>query len=104
MTTKPSSPCRSQARTLRAAHELVIRKWPGRDASDSVWLAYHQCAAAVFSAVAEIDQAHHNEALYWAQCERDAAQAVAEQVRTGARVPAKSITLDKGRARPWLIM
>lgn len=70
----------SRVRTLRAAQEFLHRLWPGRSAPDSMWLAYHQKAAELYSAVAEIDQAHHHEALCWAQQERDAAQLIAKLV------------------------
>ncbi|HEX4725908.1 MAG TPA: AMED_5909 family protein [Pseudonocardiaceae bacterium] len=84
-TTSPVIGAGSAVRTLRAAHEWVNRRWPGRDAPDTVWLAYHQEAAAVYEAVAEIDQAHHHEALYWAHDELQAAQRLAGQESTAGQ-------------------
>ncbi len=77
-TTSSASAVRSGVRTLRAAHEVVNRRWPGRDASDSAWLDYHQPAAALYDAVAETDREHHHEALYWAHQERAAARLVGQ--------------------------
>lgn len=66
------------ARTLRAAHELLHRYWPGDHPAD--WLAYHQDAADLYDRIAEIDPARQHEARYWAREERDAAEALAEQM------------------------
>jgi hypothetical protein len=65
--------------TLRAAHELLHRAWPGRDASVAAWLAYHRHAAALYDHVAESDPDHRHEARYWAQQARSNADAFAEQ-------------------------
>lgn len=69
--------------TLRAAHETVHRDWPGRHASAQAWLAYHQRAAALYRAVADVDQAHHHEALYMAQFATEAAQSFARESVSG---------------------
>lgn len=63
--------------TLRAAREQLHREWPGRHATNAAWLAYHQRAAALYRTVAETDQAHHHEALYFAQYERAEAELLA---------------------------
>lgn len=52
--------------TLRAAHELLTREWPGRDAPGSSWLAYYRRAVALYELAARTDAAHCHEALYWA--------------------------------------
>jgi hypothetical protein len=69
-----------QVQTLRAAHELLNRDWPGRGAPASARLAHHQRAAELYDHVAEIDPDHRYEARYWAQREREAAQAIADQL------------------------
>jgi hypothetical protein len=67
-------------RTLRQAQEQLVREWPGRHASNSAWLAYHQHGAELFAAAAEADQEHHYEALYFAQQEREEARRIAAQI------------------------
>jgi len=71
-------------RTLQGAHEALTHMWPGRDASMAAWLAYHQQAAALYRAVAEVDQAHHHEALCFAQFAIDAAQSITNETGIGA--------------------
>jgi hypothetical protein len=66
------------AQTLRAAHELLHRHWPGD--SPAALLAFHEDAADLYDRIAEIDLAHQHEARYWAHEERDAAEALAEQM------------------------
>jgi hypothetical protein len=65
---------------LQDAHEQVAREWPGRHASAETFRAYHEFAARLYDQVAEIDPAHHHEALYWAQQERETAQGFAAQI------------------------
>lgn len=72
------------AQTLRAAHELLHRHWPGD--SPTALLEFHQHAADLYDRIAEIDLAHQHEARYWAHEERDAAQAVAEQIAAPTQV------------------
>jgi hypothetical protein len=71
-------------RTLQGAHEALRREWPGRDAPVAAWLAYHERAAALYRAVADTDQAHHHEALAFAQFATDAAQSIANETGIGA--------------------
>jgi hypothetical protein len=68
--------------TLRSAQEQLHREWPGRHATNAAWLAYHQRAAALYRRVAETDQAHHYEALHFAQYERAEAELLAGQGTT----------------------
>jgi hypothetical protein len=70
----------ARVRTLREAHEVLHREWPGHDAPGSAWLAHHQRAADLYADVAAIDPEHRHEAMYWARQERDAAKAVAERM------------------------
>lgn len=69
-------------RTLRAAQEQVNREWPGRSASVSEWQSYYERAANMYERVAEIDNGHHYEALYWAGQARESLRALTE--RAGA--------------------
>jgi hypothetical protein len=62
--------------TLRAAHELLARQWPGGNSSSLGWVAYHQHAADLYDEVARSDPDHQHEARYWAQQERAAADAL----------------------------
>jgi hypothetical protein len=68
-----------RALTLTAAHELLRREWPGRDAPTKTWVAYYERAAEVYSCVAEVDPGHYHEALFWAADAREAARTVAEK-------------------------
>ena len=52
--------------TLEEAHELLRKAQPGRDATQGAWLAYHWHAVEVYAEVAEVDRAHHYEALFFA--------------------------------------
>jgi hypothetical protein len=72
------------ANTLAAAHETLHRYWPGGHRPLSTLLAYHEAAAALYGKVAEIDSAHHHEALFWVQQERETAQALADQIAAAA--------------------
>lgn len=89
MATPPSGtgselPAHRLVRTLQDAHEQVAREWPGRHASAETFRAYYELAARLYEQVAEIDPAHHHEALYWAQQERETAQGFAEQTAASA--------------------
>lgn len=66
-----------RARTLTAAHELVRRGWPGRDASTRKWVAHYRRAADIYRHVAETDPGHRHEALFWASDARASASALA---------------------------
>lgn len=71
--------------TLRQAEELLIREWPGRNATGAAWLAYHQRAAELYARVADVDPDHHHEALYLAAQEEQSARALIE--RAGDATP-----------------
>lgn len=74
--TKPGPP-----KTLIQAHVELVRIHPGRDASLTAWLAYHQKSAALYAELAEIDRGHHHECLYWAERERASTEELAAQIR-----------------------
>ncbi|HEV8556973.1 MAG TPA: AMED_5909 family protein [Actinophytocola sp.] len=64
-------------RTLWAAHEALVALRPGADAGTSTWLNFHLRSSAVYRQVAEVDDGHHGEALYWAQREKAKADELA---------------------------
>jgi hypothetical protein len=68
--------------TLRAAHEFMRTRWPGRQGRLSEWLAYHQLGAALYAEIAELDRFHHHEALHWAARERQSAEQIAAQMKS----------------------
>ncbi|HEX5404637.1 MAG TPA: AMED_5909 family protein [Pseudonocardiaceae bacterium] len=74
--------------TLRAAHELLHRHWPGDHPSSRALLDYHLDAADLYDRIAEIDPAHQHEARYWAHQDRDAAHAIAEQIGASTQATA----------------
>lgn len=67
-------------RTLRGAQEWLTRQWPGTCSTTAALRAYHQAAAELYRQIASTEPAHHHEALFWAQQERDAAQALADLI------------------------
>jgi hypothetical protein len=71
-----------QVSTLRAAHELLARQWPGDNANPAAWMAYHQHAADLYDQVARTDPDHQHEARYWAQQQRSAAHPPTTDHRT----------------------
>jgi hypothetical protein len=73
-------------RTLQQAHELLARQWPGRSASSATWRAHHEYAAKLYAHVAEVDQDHHHEALFWAAQEQEAAHGLAETTDSSVAV------------------
>jgi hypothetical protein len=60
--------------TLRQAHELLAREWPGLDASVATQVAYRERAVRLYEHVARVDPDHHHEALYWAGYEHKQVQ------------------------------
>ncbi|HEX5407439.1 MAG TPA: AMED_5909 family protein [Pseudonocardiaceae bacterium] len=74
--------------TLRAAHELLHRHWPGDHPPSPALLDYHLGAADLYDRIAETDAAHQHEAPYWAHQERDAAQAIADQISASTQASA----------------
>lgn len=72
------------ASTLEDAHEALSKLCPSTDAGRAAWLAYHQRAATVYADVAEVDRAHHHEALFYMGLERRRAAALSTRVEKGA--------------------
>lgn len=70
----------SEARTLRVAQEMLCRFWPGANPPISASLAYHSEAADLYRRIAETDPAHHYEALYWAQVERETVRSLTDAI------------------------
>lgn len=58
-----------------------MRIRPGRKASLTVWLSYHQRSAAVYEQIAKTDPRHESEALYWATRERAHAREIEDRIR-----------------------
>lgn len=75
--TAPSDPT---PRTLREAHETLVRLRPEPGSPLSEWQAFHAMSARVYAEVAEIDRGHHHETLYWAVRERQSAEEIAAQI------------------------
>jgi hypothetical protein len=73
-----------QPRTLREAHEALVRVRPDREAPLEEWKAYYQRSAVLYAEIAEIDRGHHHEALYWAERELAKAMLVTSAIKTGA--------------------
>jgi hypothetical protein len=73
--TEPARP-----RTLDEAHHALASIRPRLDASPQEWLAYYQRSTGMYAEIAEIDRAHHHEALSFAERERDSAQKIKDQV------------------------
>lgn len=67
--------------TLARAQEIVAQHWPGRNATVAAWRAHHEYAANLYAHVAEVDTAHHHEALFWAGQEQAEALAL-DQIAT----------------------
>lgn len=65
------------ARTLIQAHEALVRLRPTPDAPIPEWIAFHQRSSAVYQTVADVDEGHHLEALYWANREKSKADELA---------------------------
>jgi hypothetical protein len=72
---------KTEPKTLRDAHEVVMERRPARSASPSVWLAFRLGNARLYTAIAEVDRGHHHEALYWAGYE----ERQAAELRTGGK-------------------
>ena len=69
-----------EPRTLADAHHAVARIRPRQKAPLTEWLAYHQRSAAWYAEVAEIDRAHHHEALFMAEQQRQQAKEIKAQI------------------------
>jgi hypothetical protein len=66
--------------TLAEAQHAVASCRPSPTAPLSEWLAYHQRSAAWYAEVAEIDRAHHHEALAMAEQHRELAKKIKTQI------------------------
>jgi hypothetical protein len=69
-----------EPRTLADAHHAVVRIRPRQKAPLTEWLTYHQRSAAWYAEVAEIDRAHHHEALSMAEQQRQQAKEIKAQI------------------------
>ncbi|MBM7857743.1 AMED_5909 family protein [Lentzea nigeriaca] len=65
-----------EARTLMEAHDVVSKLMPASNASPKVMRDFYRRSAAVYARIAEVDRAHHHEALYWANREREKAEEI----------------------------
>jgi hypothetical protein len=72
---------KTEPKTLRDAHEVVMERRPPNGASPSVWLASRLGNARLYTAIADVDRGHHHEALYWAGYE----ERQAAELRTGGK-------------------
>jgi hypothetical protein len=70
------------ALNLHAAHELVLRAWPGPSPPAAVAAAYFEHAATLYDQVARTDPSHHHEALFWANDQRQEAEHLRQQAAT----------------------
>jgi hypothetical protein len=75
---KNTEPARPQS--LDEAHHALASIRPRLHAPPQEWLAYYRRSAALYADIAEIDRAHHHEALSFAERERDSAQKIKDQV------------------------
>lgn len=85
MVTK-KAPKTSAPQTLWEVHQAVMAVRPSRDASLSEWRKFRANAAEMYSAVADVDRPHRDEALYWANSERARADRLAVRIKAGASV------------------
>ncbi|WP_086829013.1 AMED_5909 family protein [Allokutzneria sp. NRRL B-24872] len=54
-----------KVKTLLQAHEAVRRLRPAPGAHRHVWCEYYRQSAEVYRHVADVDQDHHHEAMFW---------------------------------------
>lgn len=73
---------RTEPKTLRDAHEVVMDRRPPNDANPSVWLAFRLGNARLYKSVADVDRGHHHEALYWAGYEERKAGEISANLQT----------------------
>lgn len=81
MTANKTRKRQASPRTLWEAHQAVMAVRPSKAASDREWQAFRAKAAETYSAVAEVDRPHWDEALYWANSERARADRLAERMK-----------------------
>lgn len=65
--------------TLQQAHDVLRRQRPPVSASAKRWRSFHENAARLYTSVAELDHAHHFEALAFAGMARDDAEKVSTE-------------------------
>jgi len=70
----------ARPRSLDEAHHALASIRPRLHAPPQEWLAYYQRSAAMYAEIAEIDRAHHHEALSFEERERDSAQKIKDRV------------------------
>jgi hypothetical protein len=70
-----------QVTTLSEAHDVLSKLLPNRKSKPQVLKDYYLRSAEVYARVAEIDRAHHHEALYWANREREKGEAIKTRKR-----------------------
>jgi hypothetical protein len=70
------------ALSLQAAHELVVRAWPGPAPPVAVAVAYFEHAATLYDQVVRTDPNHYHEALFWANEQRQKAKQLRQQAAT----------------------
>ena len=70
----------ARPRSLDEAHHALASIRPRLHAPPQEWLAYYRRSAALYAEIAEIDRAHHHEALSFAERERDSAQKIKDQM------------------------
>jgi hypothetical protein len=68
--------------TLAHAHELMPLLMPAPTAPRKEWVAFRRRSAEIYRRVADIDQGHHHEALYWAELETAVANKLQQQIDT----------------------
>lgn len=56
--------------TLKDVHEVLTKLMPAPNSAAEVVREYYLRMAEVYGRVAEVDRAHHHEALCWAEWER----------------------------------
>ncbi|UVS81703.1 AMED_5909 family protein [Actinokineospora sp. UTMC 2448] len=70
--------------TLAGAHEALRALLPKRTAPASEWEHFYRQSSRVYAAVAEVDKAHHHEALgYWSNRTRE----IADEISRTGQVP-----------------
>jgi hypothetical protein len=69
-----------EARTLMEAHDVVGKLMPPPNSAPKVMRDFYVRSAAVYARIAEVDRAHHHEALYWATREREKAEAIDKEL------------------------
>ncbi|MCG8917892.1 hypothetical protein L6E12_19100 [Actinokineospora sp. PR83] len=70
-----------EPRTLAEAHALLSPLCPDPSRPLAERLAFYRRSAQVYERIAEIDRAHHHEALYWVSRERAKAEEIEGRIR-----------------------